>query len=419
MMISVPKAADDRKRSERGKWWLEFIGFWLLGLCNNFGYVVMLSAAHDILKQEENDNSTQPVSHNTTNQFNCNPISTGAILLADILPALIIKVTAPFFMHRIIYNIRFVLIVLFAASALIIVGTSKIVALSLFGVVCASISAGFGEITMLQLTSFYAKYTVSAWSSGTGAAGLLGALSYAGLTSLLKLNPRTAILILLFIPVLQVISYIMVGASQAAAKHRQYQQISEHITTDADTDNEASEKIINEKATSKTFRERLKLVKPLLKYMIPLTIVYFAEYLINQGLYELIFFRNTSIPHPAQYRWYSVFYQVGVFLSRSSVALFKIHRLWILPIIQLTNMGIFFACVYRTAHIPSIWLVFGLVIFEGLIGGGAYVNTFYKISTEIREPDREFSMGVASIGDSFGITFAGLLAIPLHNAICR
>ncbi|CAF1442067.1 unnamed protein product [Rotaria sp. Silwood1] len=369
MMISVPKAADDRKRSERGKWWLEFIGFWLLGLCNNFGYVVMLSAAHDILKQEENDNSTQPVSHNTTNQFNCNPISTGAILLADILPALIIKVTAPFFMHRIIYNIRFVLIVLFAASALIIVGTSKIVALSLFGVVCASISAGFGEITMLQLTSFYAKYTVSAWSSGTGAAGLLGALSYAGLTSLLKLNPRTAILILLFIPVLQVISYIMVGASQVAAKHRQYQQISEHITTDADTDNEASEKIINEKATSKTFRERLKLVKPLLKYMIPLTIVYFAEYLINQGL--------------------------------------------------LTNMGIFFACVYRTAHIPSIWLVFGLVIFEGLIGGGAYVNTFYKISTEIREPDREFSMGVASIGDSFGITFAGLLAIPLHNAICR
>lgn len=58
---------------------------------------------------------------------------------------------------------------------------------------------------MLQLTSFYEKRTVSAWSSGTGAAGLLGALSYAGLTGPLKLSPRTAILILLFIPVLQVI----------------------------------------------------------------------------------------------------------------------------------------------------------------------------------------------------------------------
>ncbi|CAF3646897.1 unnamed protein product [Rotaria sp. Silwood1] len=75
----------------------------------------------------------------------------------------------------------------------------------------------------------------------------------------------------------------------------------------------------------------------------------------------------------------------------------RIHHLWILPIIQLINM----------------------VIFEDLIGGGAYVNTFYKISIEIPEPDREFSMGGASIDDSFGITFAGLSAIPLHSAICR
>jgi battenin len=29
------------------------IAFWLLGLCNNYGYVVMLSAAHDIIAQLE------------------------------------------------------------------------------------------------------------------------------------------------------------------------------------------------------------------------------------------------------------------------------------------------------------------------------------------------------------------------------
>jgi battenin len=72
------------------------------------------------------------------------------------------------------------------------------------GVACASISSGFGEITMLQLTSFYSKHTVTAWSSGTGAAGLLGSLSYAGLTGPLKIKPKTAMLILLFIPILQV-----------------------------------------------------------------------------------------------------------------------------------------------------------------------------------------------------------------------
>lgn len=29
--------------------WRDLVAYWFLGLCNNYGYVVMLSAAHDIL----------------------------------------------------------------------------------------------------------------------------------------------------------------------------------------------------------------------------------------------------------------------------------------------------------------------------------------------------------------------------------
>ncbi|CAF3964944.1 unnamed protein product, partial [Rotaria magnacalcarata] len=324
-MNSAP-IASVRSRAERRKWLIEFVGFWLLSLCNNFGYVVMLSAAHDILKQEGNDSTTQPVSHNTTNRFDCNPTSTGAILLADILPALIIKVTAPLFMHKISYNIRFALIVIFAVSALVIVGLSKVVAFSLFGIACASISSGFGEITMLQLTSFYPKHTVSAWPSGTGAAALLGALSFAALTAPLKVNPRTAILILIFISVLQVFGVWVVKSLTITVGKRPFTSmyvsrggrkrlymlrygdsrcrklsfrskydrvtalfltftISDATTTDADTDNDTEEKITVNKTTTVTkFMSKLQLVKPLLKYMIPLSLVYFAEYLINQGL---------------------------------------------------------------------------------------------------------------------------------------
>ena len=32
--------------------WRNLIAFWILGLCNNYGYVVMLSAAHDILQSK-------------------------------------------------------------------------------------------------------------------------------------------------------------------------------------------------------------------------------------------------------------------------------------------------------------------------------------------------------------------------------
>ncbi|OWK11390.1 CLN3, partial [Cervus elaphus hippelaphus] len=39
-------------RDSQGAHWKNAVGFWLLGLCNNFSYVVMLSAAHDILSHQ-------------------------------------------------------------------------------------------------------------------------------------------------------------------------------------------------------------------------------------------------------------------------------------------------------------------------------------------------------------------------------
>ena len=38
--------------------WRDLTAYWILGLCNNYGYVVMLSAAHDIIARftpEDND----------------------------------------------------------------------------------------------------------------------------------------------------------------------------------------------------------------------------------------------------------------------------------------------------------------------------------------------------------------------------
>jgi len=52
-------------------------------------------------------------------------------------------------------------------------------------------------------------------------------------------------------------------------------------------------------------------------------------------------------------------------------------------------------------------------------GGAAYVNTFYKISTEVRPEHKEFSLGIVSLADGIGIALAGAMALPLHNAICR
>jgi battenin len=48
---------------------------------------------------------------------------------------------------------------------------------------------------------------VSTWSSGTGAAGVLGALSYAALTAL-HVSPSTTLLIMLIVPCALGITYV-------------------------------------------------------------------------------------------------------------------------------------------------------------------------------------------------------------------
>lgn len=88
---------------------------------------------------------------------------------------------------------------------------------------------------------------------------------------------------------------------------------------------------------------------------------------------ELIHFQNIWIDREAQYRWLQVDYQIGVFISRSSVNLIKINKIWLMAVLQFINVVIILTEVV-TFFSPTIWIVFVLVLWEGLLGGGAYVR---------------------------------------------
>lgn len=67
---------------------------------------------------------------------------------------------------------------------------------------------------------------------------------------------------------------------------------------------------------------------------------------------------------------------------------------------------------------PSIWIVFGVVVWEGLLGGSSYVNTLYRISNEMPTNQKNFALGLVPVADAIGIALAGFAAIPVHNALC-
>lgn len=79
---------------------------------------------------------------------------------------------------------------------------------------------------------------------------------------------------------------------------------------------------------------------------------------------------------------------------------------------------IIFATEALYYYVPSFWIVLAFTVWEGLLGGGAYVNTYYKISKELPDAEREFALGTVSMSDALGITLSGFAAIPAHNWIC-
>ncbi|XP_044038000.1 battenin isoform X1 [Siniperca chuatsi] len=441
--------ADVIQRSDingRSTQWRNYIGFWLLGLCNNFAYVVMLSAAHDVLKKQESGNATVSASatlavgfqggnSSNSSRYDCNPVSTAAVLLADILPTLLIKLLAPFVIHKLPYGMRVLFCAIMATTSFLLVSFSSTVWMSILGVIFASISSGLGELSFLSLTVFFSRDVLGGWGSGTGGAGVAGAFLYSGLIQV-GLSPKITLLIMLVVPFAMLISYFFLlvpppslpqwksreteYAAVASEERQQLMDGSEEEEQEKSTPGHVlfTLNVAEDRTTGPlTFTEKLHVIKGLLRFVFPLGLVYFAEYFINQGLMELLYFPNFFLSHAELYRWYQTLYQVGVLVSRSSLCCVKIRKLWALSLLQVVNaVLLLFAVQYQ--FLPSAWLVFTIVLYEGLLGGAAYVNTFYFISKETEDRQREFAMAAASVGDSLGIALAGLTAFPIHRYFC-
>ncbi|KAF9133452.1 battenin CLN3 protein [Linnemannia schmuckeri] len=179
----------------------DWIAFFTFGIINNLIYVVILSAAVDLVGAK---------------------VPKGVVLLADIAPSLLVKMIAPYFVHRIPYSARVVLCASLSFSAVVLIAQAEAIPVRLFGVMMASLSSGLGELTFLMLSSFYRLQMVSAWSSGTGGAGLLGALLFLALTSWLGLSISQTLAVVSLFPALMLIAYfvILTNATSPASRHQ-------------------------------------------------------------------------------------------------------------------------------------------------------------------------------------------------------
>ncbi|KKK20184.1 hypothetical protein AOCH_005401 [Aspergillus ochraceoroseus] len=400
------------------------VAFWLFGLINNVLYVIILSAALDLVGPN---------------------VPKGVVLLADVLPSFGTKLVAPYFIHAVPYSMRIVICVLLSVLGMIVVALcpeytdGSTLSFKLAGIVLASLSSGIGEMSFVSLTHYYGPFSLAAWGSGTGAAGLVGAGAYALATTSLGFGVRATLLSSACLPaVLAVSFFIILPRSPIQAQYHDFEEEQRNVNegTSGDNGDDENDRLLDSSFHSaqslkvnpprtglglQSITANLKQVKGLFfPFMLPLLLVYIAEYTINQGVSPTLLFPLEASPFThfrAFYPAYNAIYQIGVFISRSSTPFFRVHNLYLPSFLQIINL------VVLTLHslfdfIPSVYLVFLVIFWEGLLGGLVYVNTFAEIGDRVSPENREFSLGATTASDSGGICIAGFLGMMFEVWLC-
>ncbi|KAL4429218.1 hypothetical protein ABPG77_010197 [Micractinium sp. CCAP 211/92] len=434
--------------------------WWLLGLLNNAAYVIMLAGANEV-----------------------SAAAVGLVYLCAVGPSMLCKASAPYWFHLVRYTTRMHAVALLMAASYTTVALSTSRGWQLLGVVFASLQGGLGEASCLAMTSYYSgRPAITMWSSGTGFAGVFGyawvALLhlFAGLSftsTLLLANATTAAWLAVYHLLLekpeQRVQQLWRHDSDAAASdvpspvlavdRPERQQGGQRMATAEDRNEGAAEggaasagdeqqRLLlpslagswlqgqqqqqqqqhSEGGTSPKpsragrmgWRERLERTVVLWPYMVPLLLVYFAEYAMQSGAWTAIGFPVSSEQARKRFYVYSNWlYQAGVFLSRSSGMLWQASRraLWAMPLLQVGWLAFFLADA--VAHFWYNWWLLLPCFATGLLGGAVYVNAFMLISKEAPPQYREFSLGAASLADSLGVALADVAGILIQGCLFR
>lgn len=170
--------------------------------------------------------------------------------------------------------------------------------------------------------------------------------------------------------------------------------------------------------------ELRKIIKKVGFFMVNLGLVYFLEYMCLTSFAERIMAKiNLENPEKKdEYLYkhgYVVFtfcYQIGVFVSRSSLSIIKIRRVEIMTMIQAGN-ALFFLLNTIFLFLDNFYVMFILMAWVGLMGGSSYVNVMYNIleSEKLAKNEKELALTLTGVGNDIGILSASLLSLLLAN----
>jgi len=153
-----------------------------------------------------------------------------------------------------------------------------------------------------------------------------------------------------------------------------------------------------------------------------LSLVYFLEYTITTSftvacasqIIDKEPGRKDEFVYDNAYVIFNFCYQIGVFLSRSSLSCVKIERVWVITIAQ-GCLFTFYLINSITLFCANIYVLFVLMMFVGLMGGAQFVNVIYliKCSDKLHKTDKELALNMTSMFNDAGILLSSITALIL------
>eukprot|EP00026_Physarum_polycephalum_P009750 Phypoly_transcript_09884.p1 GENE.Phypoly_transcript_09884~~Phypoly_transcript_09884.p1 ORF type:complete len:452 (+),score=46.46 Phypoly_transcript_09884:157-1356(+) len=386
-------------------YWRNVTTFWFLGVINNLAYVVVNSAAKSLA---DGFGQSRMI---------------GLILWCNIAFGIVARFGNTFLLEGSRDGWRVVVAGYLMVAGLLGVSLSVWIEawwLCLVSIVVIGTSSSFGESVLLGHMRKYSPDIVSGWSSGTGMAGVAGSLGYllfiaGGMTNMgifAVLAPLGVIYCLLFFYMLKPppapFTDILSGVSSPVTVEAPSSPLLEH----------------EPKSRSQRYIHCLKLVW---WNAFQLLLVYFFEYVASVG--------GSASAQPQEYSkskdWFlrnsyailAFCYQLGVLISRSSLHLFKVKKVEIITILQGINM-IFWVLQAKYLMLQGsaeVWVLFALMVYVGLLGGGSYVNIFYLVLNDpkILASDRELCVNITAIFVNVGITLSSAFILFMDNTFLK
>jgi battenin len=450
---------DEAKASKRAA------AFFCLGLLNNTSYVIMLAAAKTLSEG-----------------------GTGLVYIANILPGISVKLSAPYWFDRVTYHSRVSIAAACMAMAFFMTGYSErrlqypnysdlIPYLPFVGVALVSLQCGLGEATLLaaagKCDSLRASSNqpinsqrskgrcLTAWSSGTGAAGLTGYLWTVAGTHWLDFGVAWTILSALILAVFYALIYKTVlgdiDDEKCPASYALSQDI--ELTDDllqadaiersgAYSERESNQTSQTSLITLGTSHEEIRatddlsdsrqqietnesetispsyFILSLWPYTVPLFLVYAAEYACQAGVWTAMGFPiEDSTKRNQFYQTSNWLYQAGVFVSRSSGTFLTLSpaTLWVLPVLQVLNL-LFFSVIAlqspQTSWLYNQPLLYATSIWTGILGGAVYVHGYKQILFDFQGTSlTELALATTSVAEGIGILMADILGLFLQGCL--